>query len=211
MKVIPSAIIEKSWTYSEYREKIDQLLSEGKATGDNHSEAMLEYTRLNVSRMKRLDKTARLTEASLASLAKIERGMIWLVITEGWCGDAAQIVPVLQKLANEREKVELRFVLRDENLDLMDAFLTNGGRSIPKVVFVDAETLEVQGDWGPRPEAAQVMVMNTKEELKAITAAEIKAQRYKEAQQELHLWYAKDKNRSTQEEFLHALIGSGGK
>ncbi len=207
MKVIPSAIIEKSWTYSEYREKIDQLLSEGKATGDNHSEAMLEYTRLNVSRMKRLDKTARLTEASLASLAKIEQGMIWLVITEGWCGDAAQIVPVLQKLANEREKVELRFVLRDENLDLMDAFLTNGGRSIPKVVFVDAETLEVQGDWGPRPEAAQVMVMNTKEELKTITAAEIKAQRYKEAQQALHLWYAKDKNRSTQQEFLHALLG----
>jgi len=207
MQIIPRSILQKSWNYAEYRAHIDQLLSEGKATGDNHSEAMLEYTRLNISRMKRLDKTARLTEAALENLEKINQGMIWLVITEGWCGDAAQIVPVLQKLANENDQIELRFVLRDENLDLMDAFLTNGGRSIPKVIFVAAETLEVQGDWGPRPEAAQVMVMNTKEELKGITAEEIKAQRYKESQQALHLWYAKDKNRSTQEEFLKALLG----
>ena len=204
MKSIPTAIVEQSWTYAAYRDLIDQLLLEGKTTGPNHSEAMLEYTRLNVSRMKRLDKTARLTEESREIVSKIDRSITWLVITEGWCGDAAQIVPVLQKLADQKENIQLRLILRDENLEVMDAFLTNGARSIPKIVFVDTNTLEVLGDWGPRPEAAQVMVMNTKEELKKINAEDIRAQRYKESQQELHTWYARDKNRSTQAEFLAA-------
>lgn len=205
MEKIKTEIIAASYTYTRYRELIDQLLAEEKTTGPNQSPAMLEYTRLNVSRMKRLDKTARLTEASIAQLEKIDRPMIWLVITEGWCGDAAQIVPVLQKMADHNEQIDLRLILRDENLEVMDAFLTNGARSIPKVVFVDAEDHSVLGSWGPRPEAAQTMVMNTKEELQQITVAEIKAQRYKESQQELHTWYARDKNRSTQAEFLEAL------
>lgn len=205
MEKINTEIIESSYTYTSYRDLIDQLLAEEKTTGTNHSESMLEYTRLNVSRMKRHDKTARLTEESIAQMAKIDRPMIWLAITEGWCGDAAQIIPVLQKLADQNEHIELRLLMRDEHLDVMDAFLTDGGRSIPKIVFIDATDHSILGSWGPRPEIAQTMVMNTKEELKQITAAEIKAQRYKESQQELHTWYARDKNRSTQAEFLEAL------
>lgn len=81
--------LEKGQKYTEYRAMIDQLLSEEKTTGDNHSEAMIHYTKMNVQRMKRLDKTVKLTEETLANVAKIERPQTWVVITEGWCGDAA--------------------------------------------------------------------------------------------------------------------------
>ena len=74
--------------------------------------------------------------------------MIWLVISEGWCGDAAQNMPVVEKIVDEMPNVEIRYVLRDENLELMDQYLTNGGRSIPKALFVDTETFEVLGRLG---------------------------------------------------------------
>ena len=66
-----------------------------------------------------------------------------MVISEGWCGDAAQILPVINKMALVSNKIEFRIVLRDENPALMDAFLTNGGKAIPKVIMIDNESGEV--------------------------------------------------------------------
>ncbi len=194
--------LETSIRYSEYRTMIDGLLENNQTTGENHSEDMLEYTRLNVSRMKRLDKTTRLTEETLALLHQIDRPLIWLVLTEGWCGDAAQIIPVFQKMVDQQPLIDLRLILRDENLELMDAFLTDGGRSIPKLICIDAESKEVLGDWGPRPSEAQAQVMAVKAELAQIEDPEARKKRYQESQNELHLWYARDKTKSIQREFI---------
>ncbi len=206
MTNIASEYLDRSISYEEYRQLINDLLAKGQATGENHSEEILEYTRLNVSRMKRLDKTARLGEETLTTLSQIDRQQVWLVITEGWCGDAAQIIPLLQKMAATNDLVELRLILRDENLPLMDAFLTNGGRSIPKLIAIDtADDNKVLGSWGPRPQVAQNMVMATKDELAGFTDPVARKKRYQESQQELHLWYAKDKTRSTQQELVELI------
>ncbi len=194
--------LETSIPYAEYRTMIDGLLEKNQTTGENHSEDMLGYTRLNVSRMKRLDKTTRLTEETLALLQQIDRPLIWLVITEGWCGDAAQIIPVFQKMVDQQPLIDLRLILRDENLELMDAFLTDGGRSIPKLICIDAESKEILGDWGPRPIEAQAQVMAVKAELAQIEDPEARKKRYQESQNELHLWYARDKTKSIQREFV---------
>lgn len=205
MKNIPTSVIEQAYTYENYRQLIDHLFAENKTTGDDHSPAMLNYTKLNLSRMNRLDKRSRLTDKTIEQLAKIEQPVIWLVITEGWCGDAAQIVPVLNHMAGENENITLRFILRDENLAITDAFLTNGARAIPKVLVLDATTLEVLTTWGPRPAEMQKMVMDAKaaslatvdeEERKAISEA---------SANNLHLWYAKDKTLTIQAEFLEVL------
>ena len=206
MKNIAQNILQSAYTYESYRQMVDTLFVQNKTTGDNHSEAMLEYTKLNLARMNKWDKRAKLSPETLENLRKIERPIIWLVITEGWCGDAAQIVPVLHKMASENENIALRFILRDEHLDIMDAFLTNGGRSIPKVLILDASTLEVLNSWGPRPAEMQAMMMDIKAQSATILDADEKKKLSQEAAQQLHLWYAKDKAKTMQREFLEVIV-----
>ncbi|MCB0584851.1 MAG: thioredoxin family protein [Phaeodactylibacter sp.] len=202
MKKISREVVAQAMTYEAYRQLTDDLLTQGKTTGENHSEAMIHYTQLNVARMKRLDKTTRLMESVTEQLQQINRPMIWLTLTEAWCGDAAQIIPVLQKMAEASELVELRLILRDENPEIMNAFLTNGGRSIPKVILLDARTLEVLGSWGPRPAAVQEMTLAAKKDMEILTDKEAKKKRYQELTATAQKWYARDKTRSIQEEFL---------
>lgn len=202
MKYIPKSVIDKAYSYQSYRQMLDELFADNKTTGNDHSEAMLDYAKLNLSRMKRLDKKSRLTDETLEGLAKMERSVIWLVITEGWCGDAAQIVPVLNHMANENEHISMKFIMRDENLGIMDAFLTNGGRSIPKILVLDTVTFEVLTTWGPRPQVAQEIVLSAKVKANATDDLGLKTEIQKESAKDLHLWYAKDKTRAIQEEFL---------
>ncbi|UJF27787.1 thioredoxin family protein [Planococcus sp. 107-1] len=86
-----------------------------------------------------------------------------LVITEDWCGDAMMNNAILRKIA-EASGIEVHCVYRDENLELMDRYLTNGGRSIPKYIFLSKEG-EVLGDWGPRAPKVQEFVMEKKSRL----------------------------------------------
>ncbi|WP_069130138.1 thioredoxin family protein [Rhodohalobacter halophilus] len=194
---ITREIIDEALNYADYRELIDRLMASGKTTGENHSEAMLHYTKMNTFRMRRLDKTTELMPELQTTLEQIKRPMVWLVLTEAWCGDAAQIIPVLQKMADQNEMIELKLILRDQHLDIMDEFLTNGkSRSIPKLIVLDANTLDVLGDWGPRPFEAQEMYedwrLNDGED-------------YREISETLHKWYADDKTESTQKELLPLL------
>lgn len=205
MKKISPSVLEKSMNYEEYRQLIDGLIAQNKTTGDNHSEAMLNYTKLNISRMRRLDKTTRLTEETLARLAKLNQPLTWLVITEAWCGDAAQIIPVMEKMKIANSNIDIRYILRDENLGIMDAFLTDGARSIPKLLVLKNDSLEVLRTWGPRPEEVQTMVMDAKKELSEMTDAAQKAERDKATKYDVQLWYAKDKTKKVQEEILRIL------
>lgn len=205
MKYIEKSVLDNAYTYSTYRQHIDDLFAQNKTTGEDHSEAMLHYTKLNLSRMNRLDKKSRLTEQTIEKLDKIERRITWLVITEGWCGDAAQIVPVLNHLALESENITLRFILRDENEAIIDAFLTNNARSIPKIIVLDTETREVLNTWGPRPAAVQKMVMDAKAEGLATDDLELRQQISTKAAEQLHLWYARDKTKAIQNEFLEVV------
>lgn len=184
--------LEKSMTYAEYVKLIDDLLLDGKTTGPVQSEAMFNYGKLNRQRMHRLEKTVALNESLREKARALKRRMIWLVITEGWCGDAAQNIPTIEKIAAENaEKIETRYVLRDENPELMDAYLTNGARSIPKLIALDAETLEVVGTWGPRPAAAMNLFYEMRE----------RGLEKPLMMENLQRWYLADKERSIQIEF----------
>ena len=187
--------IEKSVTFAEYIKLIDNLLLDGKTTGPNQSEAMFNYGKLNRQRMHRLEKTVGLNESLAKKSHNNQRKMIWLIITEGWCGDAAQNIPIIEKIAAESEQIETRYVLRDENLELMDAYLTNNARSIPKLIALDAETLTEIGTWGPRPQLA----MNYFYEMR-----ESKLEK-PQMMENLQRWYNSDKNLAIQDEFENLL------
>lgn len=194
---ISPELIKSAYTYKQYREFTDELLSKNKTTGENHSEAMIHYTKMNQHRMNRLDKRTELKPELVEKLSNFNRRVIWLVLTEAWCGDAAQILPVLQKMAEVTSNIELKFILRDENLEIMDEFLTNGrNRSIPKLICVDAETCEVLGEWGPRPELAQDLYLSLRNQSGLL---------YQEVAERLHKWYADDKTEAVQNEFVQLL------
>ena len=193
----PATIIQKSlsnaYSYTEYRKHVTDTLAQGLATGATQSESLTHYTTLNEVRMNRLDKTIVIPDEIKDKLKRLDKDYTLLVLSEGWCGDAAQIMPVINKMNEVTAKLNLRIVLRDDNADLMDLYLTNGGRSIPKLILLDKETLEVKGSWGPRPKDAAQLITDFKEKHGAITD---------EAKTELQKWYLHDKGHSTMQEIF---------
>ena len=125
MKIPVAKALFNSHSYPEYRKLVSDLLLEEKSTGNEQSEDLTHYSTLNETRMNRLEKTMKITEENSLKLKSLKGEYIWLVISEGWCGDAAQILPILDKMAEESGKIDLKIVLRDENEDLMNLFLTN--------------------------------------------------------------------------------------
>ena len=187
--------VEKAETFAGYLKLIDDLLLEGKTTGENQSEAMFNYGKINRQRMKRLEKTVELNDSLKERARNAKANWIWLIITEGWCGDAAQNIPIIEKIAAENPNIETRYLLRDENLELMDKYLTFNARSIPKLICLDRETLEEIGTWGPRPKAAMDYFF------------EMKAQGLEKPQmmENMQRWYLQDGEQSIQNEFENLL------
>ena len=142
--------------YAEYNLLFKQLVEAGRTTGEQTQEK-IDYTKLNFSRSKRLDKTAEISEESMKAFKNISEKQTWLVISEPWCGDAAQTLPFLNKISQNSENIDLKIVLRDENPALMDAFLTNGSRSIPIIIMLD-ENFNVLQKFGPRSKAATKLI-----------------------------------------------------
>jgi hypothetical protein len=193
--MITKELFEKGYSYEEYRALINKLYESGKTTGTDHSEAMLDYTKMNIQRMNRLDKTIEINEEIRTDLATIPDQLNWLVLTEAWCGDAAQNIPILSKMANASSKIHLRFLLRDENLEVMDQYLTNGGRAIPKLIMLDQDFNEI-ASWGPRPSEVQNIVLENKR------TANLS---YSEFAKVVQKWYAKDKGETLQREMMEIL------
>lgn len=188
--------IEVGMNCPEYREMVATLAAEGKTTGHEQSEVLINYTQLNDRRMKRWDKTFKLSAEVREKLSNLETELVLLTITESWCGDAAASLPIINKIAEASPKIEHKVVLRDEHPELMEAFLTNGAQSIPKVIVLDRKNDEILGDWGPRPSLATQMVDAFKKEHGKLTAA---------FKQDLQLWYNKDKGENIVNDFLDLL------
>ena len=193
MKTIIKQSLAKSYTYQDYRNQVSALLKEGKSTGNEQSADLTHYSELNEVRMNRLDKTMVVPEENIKRLQEINSEMIWLVISEGWCGDAAQILPIIHKMAEQSEKIDLKIVFRDENEELMNLFLTNGTKSIPKLIVLDKNTLEVLGDFGPRPTEAKQLILDYKATHGVVDET---------AKIELQKWYLHDKGVSIQREII---------
>ena len=197
MKTAIAKALFNSHSYLEYRKLVSDLLLENKSTGNEQSEDLTNYSTLNETRMNRLDKTMKITEENSLKLKSLQREYIWLVISEGWCGDAAQLLPVVNKMAVESGKIDLKIVLRDENDDLMKLFLTNNSKSIPIVIIVDKQTGELMGHWGPRPKGAITLIQDYKKEFGIVDET---------AKTNLQLWYLHDKGLSTQKEIIDFML-----
>ncbi len=146
---------------SFFRDLLEQLVKEGRTSGPDQSEEMVAYTKLNLARTVRNEKTVKLLPELRDTLAQA-REMTWLLITEPWCGDSSQVMPVLGLMADAAPNIRMRVVLRDQHVELMDRYLTHGGRSVPKLIAIDPQGKELF-TWGPRPQTAQDMVWANKD------------------------------------------------
>lgn len=193
MNFIIKNALANSISYQEYRELVATYAAEGKTSGNTQTPDYINYTKLNESRMHRLDKTLQVIDEVKTYLENLNKEYIWLVLAETWCGDAAQVVPVINRMAQVSDKINLRVLLRDDNDAVMNLFLTNGTKSIPKLIILDKEFGEVITDFGPRPIEAKQLIMD----YKAIHGVVDE-----NAKIALQKWYLADKGVAIQQEIL---------
>lgn len=188
---------EEGSTYEKYLAIVADLVKAEKTTGPNQSEAMVHYTKMAWQRMKRWNKTYKLNPEFFDLLQELRgKQLKALSITEAWCGDAAHLVPLFNIISKVAD-INMKCILRDEHEELINAFLTNGGKSIP-IFVVFSEEGEYLFHWGPRPAPMQKRVLQYKEK---------KDKPFEEFLQETQVWYNQDKGATTQaelyEHFLH--------
>lgn len=195
VKTIFETIGEIGHSYSEYVDKITDLFDKGLATGSVQNDQKLSATKINISRIKRLDKKY-VVSSELRDVVMQLPAMTWVVFSEGWCGDSAQCVPVINKIAEVNPFIDLKIILRDDNMDLMNQYLTNGTASIPKLITFDKHGRELF-TWGARPSKIQEKVIEYKNKFTLKDKDEFN--------KNLHLWYAKDRGTSLEEDFIKLL------
>lgn len=181
--------LQKGISYDKYKQQMAEDLV------NNADTNIKEYIHLNQHRMSRVEKTYTVSEALAQQVKTVTHKIYWLVLTEHWCGDAAQTLPAFQKVAElSKGVIEMKLVYRDQNPELMDAYLTGESRSIPKLIQLDAH-YNVTGVWGPRPTEAQNLV-------KALKANPAMAAT---SSTELHKWYAQNKQQALESEITQLI------
>ena len=158
---------------------------------DDHKKLLHGFTQLNQRRTARILKSYRVSEEASQAMESIKTPQTWLIITEDWCGDSAQNIPFLFMMSLLNPNINIKIIYRDENLDIIDKYLTNGGRAIPKVIGLDTDGNELF-QWGPRPEVAKKLVKDWKES----------GLKKEEFNKKLHLWYGRDRGKTFEKEFI---------
>ena len=190
--MISSKELNKSMSFEEYYQLNEELAKNGDTTGDNKTESLINYTKLNFSRMKRILKTTAIADEVLKSVDCLNEKLTWVILSESWCGDAAQNIPILAKIAEANSNITIKILLRGENEEIMNQYLTNGSKSIPKLICLDKDYNEL-GTWGPRPKYLQDWLYKEK----ANPTMEMS-----ELKKKFQIWYTKDKGQTLQQEMV---------
>lgn len=184
----------KTYSWQAYNELMIDILNHASPPPPYDQAAYMDYLGLNHARQKRWFKTAQIKKDLIQKIKQINESQTWILITEPWCGDAAHSNPFIVLLAGLNPLIDLRIVLRDESPELIENYLTNGGKSIPILIIRDATNNDL-AVWGPRPAPCQEIFL----ELKQSNAS------FEEQKVTLQNWYNQDKGETLQRE-IHALI-----
>lgn len=182
MTAVEQEHLEAAVPYDTYRERMDRTATiDDPASLTERDRTYHDYIRLNKRRTDRLHEGYRPSGSLREAVRGIERPQTWLVLTEDWCGDSAQVLPVIAEAADLTARVDLRILARDEHLDLMDAYQTDGKRAIPKLIALAEGGTELF-TYGPRPTPAAELFADRRRE--GVPKEEI----YRELQE----WYNED-------------------
>lgn len=182
-------------TYEEYNKKwIQEIRNTNIELLNAEDRELYNYKKLNRQRSERIEKNFIPSKQLIRAIKEINKKQLWMVITETWCGDSAQNLPYIAKIALQNPNINFRILLRDSNPDIMNLYLTNGTKSIPKLIAFDEDGNE-SFIWGPRPKEAQELIMKWKSE------GIVKPELY----EKLHLWYGRNRGKELEKEFIEIL------
>ena len=194
-KFFEDKIPHNGYTYDEFHLMTQNLIDNTNTENLGKSEiGRFNDIKLNQHRSNRIYKHYEVSDEVREEISKIDEKQIWMVITENWCGDSAQSLPYITKIASLNDNIDLRIVLRDSHPEIIDIYLTNGTRSIPKLVVFDMEGNE-KFKWGPRPEEAQKLMNQWKAE------GIVKPELY----EKLHFWYGRSRGKNIESEMLEII------
>lgn len=191
---VSTAVLKSAITYNQYFNNLQKRVEEAEQPKTDKDQLYLHYYLLGFKRMKRLNKKAEVTPETQSFLSKINRKQTWLVISEGWCGDAAHSLPYLDKMCRLNKNISLQLIYRDNN-DVIDNYLTNGSKSIPKLIAFD-EKLNELFTWGPRPQHIQDSFLRMKKDKMP----------FEDITKSLQLLYNEDKGVTLQKEISSLLL-----
>ncbi len=177
--------------YDQYKRLFDEILANPTPAHPYDAVEYMSYTKLNRSRMRRWDKQLAPDELMISELNQIASPQHWVIISEPWCGDAAHIIPFLIHMTQQNTLISYEIQLRDTAPFLIESYLTNGSRSIPKLIVRDDMGKDIFA-WGPRPVGSQQLM----EQMKAGNAD------FETIKIALQNWYNNDKGRSLYRELL---------
>lgn len=190
---ITKFILDRSISWEEYYAIAKSYVESDEKPELYRNEKMLRYTSENIGRMDHILQTINIESKLYNILSAVNTDLIWLVLSEPWCGDASQVVPVLYTIASCSDHISFRILQSDAHPEVLSAYLTDGSRSIPKLICLKADTLEELGTWGPRPQNLQKIVRENINDPSLSFGAKVRM---------IHAWYAEDKTASIQDEFI---------
>lgn len=180
-------------TIAEYNNYFEDILEQKHVQPPYNNKDYVNYVKLNKTRTKRWEKKGEILPDAKEVIKAIDSPQTWVLITEPWCGDAANLVPLIDKLASLNPNITLQIQLRDSDSEI-DNYLTNGGKSIPKLIARDKGGNDIF-TWGPRPAEAQGLAKELKESNAPLS----------EKMSTLLTWYREDNGVSMQKEILDLL------
>lgn len=185
-----------SFSYHDFFKLVEKIVNKEFDVNGKNKKQLHEFIKINFQRLGRIYKTVKINDKLHDLISKLDTPQHWIVITESWCGDSAQSLPILAKIAElSDENIKLEIILRDDNPDIMEKYLTNGSKSIPKLVAFDEMGIELF-TWGPRPKPAQRLFELWK------ASKELDWDGF---EMQLHKWYALDKGETVQNEIFELL------
>ena len=197
-KELIDKIRKNGMSFDQFNKQADSyVLNADESLMDEDEKRLLDFTKLNQRRTYRILKTYKASDKIKDAIREIDKPQLWMVLTEDWCGDSAQNLPYLYKMTLLNDNIELLILYRDNNLDIMDMYLINNGRAIPKIVGFDKNGNELF-QWGPRPEEAKQLIAKWKSE------GDTKEQFL----EKLHLWYGKNKGKAFEDDMLKIINNS---
>ncbi len=194
LKFLRDKILHSGMTYEEYKKLFaDQIENPPGVDGKNN----YDIKKLNFARSTRVEKQFVPSDELIEAVKKNSEPQLWMILTESWCCDSAQILPVIAKIADLNPNIKLKILLRDSYPEVMDQYLTNGTRSIPKLIAFSKDYKELFR-WGPRPKTAKRLVFRLKEDGMSKSGW----------QKELHLWYGRNRGKELKSELVQLLMKS---
>ncbi len=203
--LITQDVIDGAMDYATYVAMVKQLVEGYRTAGSEGRDIKHQMTGVNYETILDLERSVILEKETINLLQRQHSELVWVFITEPWCLDSANALPVIHKMAELNSNIELKIVLKSAPPYIIESFPTNNSLSTPKTISLDKFSLITWGTWGPRPEPLQAIVRIW---LKDMSKEEKEGDSFQvlHYQKLIREWFKRDATKTMQAEMVKSLL-----